>query len=472
MPLKIPARVAPPAAAAAASAVLLAVVALVLAACGGHGSGPASESLTPSALPPSEPAVLALPITIVTSAVQAQLERALPRADSLDRARCEALGGVVCHQYVFRRDTLALRVAGDRVDVLARLRYRGRVSLPNRGSVGSCGYPPEPMPRAELRFTTSLYWTTAWRLASRNTSLTSSLPDPCRVTLLEIDATPIMHRIADAQLAHVVQQVDSALPSLADLRRPADSLWRAMQEPMPLDSAGTMWLLMNPEQVGLAALDGQGTTIRTGLTLVARPRVVTGARPTVAVRPLPPLTLAPPAKGIRVPVQVEMPFAAVSRRATELLAAETAREALKVTRVDVTGAGDSAVVRLTLAGRMNASLTLAGRPRFDVASRQLVVDDLHYTVESRDFMTRVKATLGAPLIKHAIEQATNGGRLALGPQLDSARTQLTQQMNRPLAPDIVVGGGVTSLRLTGLYLTSDAFVVRVLLEGEAGLWAR
>ncbi|AHG90565.1 Protein of unknown function DUF4403 [Gemmatirosa kalamazoonensis] len=464
MPSKIPARVAP--------SCLATLVAVLLGACGGQGRAAKSEFLTPTTLPPSEPAVIALPVTIVTSAVQTHLERTLPRADSLDQARCQSLGGAVCHQYVFRRDTLALHVAGDRIDVLARLRYRGRVSLPTGGSVGSCGYPPEPMPRAELRFTTSLYWTTAWRLASRNTSLTSSLPDPCRVTLLGIDATPIMRRIADAQLARVAQEVDSALPTLADLRRPADSLWRAMQEPMPLDSTGSLWLLMNPERVGLAALDGQGTTIRTGLTLVARPRVVTGARPDITVRPLPSLALAPLARGLRVPVQVEMPFAAVSRRATELLAAETAREPLKVTRVDVAGAGDSAVVRLALAGRMNASLTLAGRPRFDVGTRTLVVDDLHYSVESRDFLSRVKATLGAPLIRHAIEQATNGGRLALGPQLDSARAQLTAQMNRPLAPDVVVGGGVTSLRLTGLYLTNDAFVVRVLLEGEAGLWAK
>jgi hypothetical protein len=416
--------------------------------------------------------VLALPITIATSAVQAPLERALPRADSLDRAKCMALGGVVCHQYVFRRDTLAFKMTGDRVDILARIRYRGRVSLPNGGNVGSCGYAPEAMPRAELRFMTNLYWTTAWRIASRGTSLTSSLPDPCQVTVLRIDATPLMRRIADAQLAHVAQQVDSALPALADLRRPADSLWRMLQQPMELDSAGTVWLLMNPETVGLAPIDGRGLTIQTGLTLVARPRVVTGPRPAVAVRPLPSLTLVPPSKGLRVPVQVELPFAEVSRRATELLAAETAREALKVTRADVSGAGDSAVVRLALSGRMNASLTLAGRPRFDVATRTLVVDDLHYSLDSRDFLTRVKATLGAPIVKHAIEQATNGGRLALGAQLDSARMQLTQQMNRPLAPDVVVGGGITGLRVTGLYMTATSFVVRVLLEGEAGLWAR
>src|SRR5688500_5139625 len=98
--------------------------ALLLAACG--SAAPATTtSITPTALPPSEPAVIALPITITTGAVRAQLERALPSADSLDRARCLALGGVVCHQYVFRRDTLSLQVTGDRVDVLARLRYRG-----------------------------------------------------------------------------------------------------------------------------------------------------------------------------------------------------------------------------------------------------------------------------------------------------------------------------------------------------------
>src|SRR5205085_9864572 len=99
--------------------------------------------------------------------------------------------------------------------------------------------------------------------------------------------------------------------------------------------------------------------------------------------------------------------------------------------------GDSAVVKIAMSGRMNASLTLTGRPRFDVSHRLLVFDDLHYNVASRDFLTRVKATLGAPLVKRAIEQATNGGRLALGPQLDSARTPLTQQINRPPAPDVV-----------------------------------
>ncbi len=442
-----------------------------LAACG-RGAGKPPASLTTAALPVSEPATIVLPITIPMRSVRAQLERAIPRADSVDRARCASLAGAICHQYVFRRDSIALTVVGDRVAMLAALRYRGRVSLPTGGSVGSCGYAPEPMRRAELRFATTMYWTTAWRLASRNTSLTTTLPDRCEVTLLRVDATPLMRRLAEAQLARAVQSVDSALPTLIDLRRPADSLWRAMQRPMALDAANSVWLVMSPEAIGLAPVVGSGATIRSGLTLIARPRVVSGARPDVAVRPLPPLSIAPAGAGLRVPVQLELPFADVSRRATDALVAETAREPVSVSRVDVSGAGDSAIVRIELHGRLNGTLTMAARPRFEIASRTLVFDDLQYTIASRDLLTRMKATLGAPLIRRAIERATSGGRVALGTQLDSARYQLDRQLNRPLSPDLLVGGGVRALRVTGLHMTPTAFVVRVLLEGEAGLWAR
>jgi hypothetical protein len=456
-----------------AMACVAASFATAVAGCGKPGAQSPTPASAAAPLPPLEPAVISLPVTIAAAAVQAQLDRALPRADSLDRARCQTLGGAVCHQYVFARDTLGVRFTGDRVDVLARLRYRGRVAVSSVGSLGSCGYPPEAMRRAELHLSTTLYWRSDWRLASRNTSLTTQLPDPCEVTVLRVDATPLMRRVADAQLARVAQQVDSALPAVADLRRAADSLWRALQTPLPLDSAGSMWLVMNPEQVGLAPLDGRGSEVRTGLTLVARPQVVTGARPAVRARPLPTLTLSDGRTGLRVPVQIELPYAEVARRAAELLAAETARQPLRVTGVAVHGAGgDTTVVTLSLAGRMNGALTLVGRPRFDAASRSLVVDDLHYTVESRDVLTRLKATLGAPLIKHAIDQATGGGRLALGPQLEAARMQITHQMNRPLAPDVAVGGGVRSLTVTAVRPTASAFVVRVLLEGEAGLWAR
>ena len=99
---------------------------------------------------------------------------------------------------------------GDRVELLARLRYRGRVALGGVAGLASCGYAPEPMKRAELRAATALYWRNDWRLGARNTSL-GAMPDPCEVTLLKVDATPLMQHIVDGQLATLTQQLDSLL---------------------------------------------------------------------------------------------------------------------------------------------------------------------------------------------------------------------------------------------------------------------
>src|SRR3712207_7650722 len=67
------------------------------------------------------------------------------------------------------------------------------------------------------------------------------------------------------------------------------------------------------------SIEGRGSAIHSGVTLVARPRIVSGPRPVVTVRPLPPLALARPATGLRVPVQIELPFAERSEEHTSEL---------------------------------------------------------------------------------------------------------------------------------------------------------
>jgi hypothetical protein len=241
---------------------------------------------------------------------------------------------------------------------------------------------------------------------------------------------------------------------------------------MPLDSARSAWLVMAPEGVSLAPLAGTGSAITTGIVVTARPRVVLGERPRVDVRPLPPLTLARPARGLHVPVEIEVPFADLSRRATALLVGQTAGDGLRVRAVNMWAVGDTVAVKVDLEGRLHGSLYLVGRYGWDAASRQLRLDDLRYTVASDRMMSRVKATLGAPLIRRALGQATSDGRVALGAQLDSMRLQLTSRLNGRLTPGMTMGGGVTDVRVEGVHATSGAFVVRAVLDGVAGLYVR
>jgi hypothetical protein len=104
------------------SAAILAA-ALALAGCGGHFEVPVPILSAPAVPPPTaEPATITLPIAIALSKIRTQLDSVFPPADSLDRAKCTAMGGLVCHQYLYRRDSLDLRASGDRVTLQTHLR--------------------------------------------------------------------------------------------------------------------------------------------------------------------------------------------------------------------------------------------------------------------------------------------------------------------------------------------------------------
>jgi uncharacterized protein DUF4403 len=449
------------------------IVLAALSACSRHFDVPSPAEAPPpgaaatSPVPPAEPATVAIPITISMAGLRARIDSVIPSTDSLDRAKCSALGGFVCHQYVYRRDSVDLEMSGDRVSLFMALRFRGRVALPGVGGIASCGYAPEPMRRAELRLATTLYWRVDWRLASRATSLAPGILDPCEVTVLRVDATPAMKRILDGQGARLKQQFDSVVPAVADLRPIADSMWRAMRTPFALDSASSVWFAMSPDAVSLAPLSGTGEAVVTAIALAAHPRIVVGQRPAADTRPLPSLTLAGKTSGIHVPLDIEIPFDELSRRATALLSGEVAGKGMRVGQITAWGVGDTVIVKVGVEGRLSGSLYLLGRISYDVATRSVLIGDLRYTLASSSKMSSIKASLGAPRIRGALAEATGHGRLAIGAQVEQLKSQLGDLLNRPIAPGVVLTGGVTDVRIERLFATPTAFVLRVVLDGEA-----
>jgi uncharacterized protein DUF4403 len=452
-----------------AASVLLAVV---LSGCANHFEVPVPVVSEPPPLPPQPVATVAIPVHIAMSAVASGLSSVFPPTDSLDRAQCLTLGGLVCHQYLYRRDTLDVSMQGDRITIFTRLRYRGRVALPGVGGIASCGFGPDSMKRAEMRMTTALFWTTAWRIASKGTSLTPRLLDPCQITVLNVDATPLMRKLIEGQLERLRKQVDSVVPAVADLRPSAESLWTVMSQPIALDSASTVWLVMAPEAAQLTALTGGGAVATTAILLTARPRVVVGTQPAVTQKPLPSLTLTQPASGLHVPVQIELPFAELSDRATAMMAALPPENGVKVNDVRIWGSGDTAVVKVGVAGKVTGSLYMLGRVAYDSTERAVLIKDLQYTLASNSAMSRFKASIGSGRIKHGIDEVTGHGHLRIGEQLDSLGARLTQELNRTLAPGVSLTGAIRSISIDRLYTTQTAFVLRVVLDGDATIEVR
>jgi Domain of unknown function (DUF4403) len=419
--------------------------------------------------PVAELAVIPVQVTYVLRSLTPVLDSLFPKRDSLAEATCKSVARLVCHQYVYQRDPLALSAAGARFSITTTMRYRARIGVPGAG-VASCGYGTETPRRAALSLATDLYWRRDWKIGSRETALSASLLDPCRVTALNVDATRALQSMIDGQLTAFSAQVDSVLPLAADLRPLADSIWRSFLEPTPLDTLNTLWMVLDPEAIRVVPLSGVGPSFRTAIVVYARPRVIAGARPAPISRALPALSLGTNPGGFVVPVSVELPFAEVNRRATELLVAETATTSERVDSVHVQASGDSVRIILDVSGSLRGRLTLMSRLRWDPSLRELRLDDLDWNLESRGAMSRMKATLAAPLIGRAIRKATMGGRVPLGAQLDSVRTQMLQLLNRTVSPGVILGGSITSLQVESVGTSESAFVVRARLLGQANVW--
>lgn len=440
-------------------------------ACHGNTAIAVDPTPVPVAVTAAIPSLAVVPVhvTYTLRSLRPSLDSLFPVRDSLNQAQCLALGGAVCHQYVYRRDSLVLSAQGDRLSIETRLAYRAQVGIAGLARVASCGYAPESMRRASLSVQTSLYWRKDWRLGARATQLTATLLDPCKVTVLGVDASKALQGVIDRQLTDFGQLADTTIPRVADLQPLADSLWRSFLEPTSLDTLNSLWLILDPQDVRVAPLVGNGPSFLTAITLYARPRVVAGAKPAALVKRLPTLTLGEAPANFDVPVSVEMPFAEIERRAGMLLAAEATGN-VHVDSMHVRGVADTVHVDLDVSGAMRGRLTLTARLRWNAALRELQLDDLAWTLASRGAMSRVKATLGAPLIGRAVRRATMGGRVPLGAQLDSVRVEMMRLLNGPIGVGVLLGSSVNDVQILGVTSTATAFVVQARLTGRAGVW--
>ncbi|WP_373062040.1 DUF4403 family protein [Gemmatimonas sp.] len=418
----------------------------------------------------AEMAVVPVRVTYVLSALTPSLDSLFPVSDSLSAARCAAIG-LVCHQYVYRREPLRVRAEGPQLSIETKLAYRARLgTVGGSARVASCGYAPEAMRRATTSMQTSLYWRRDWKIGVRDTKLAAALVDPCTVTALGLDATKTLQGVIDTQLALFAAEADTTIPTAGDFKPLADSLWRSFLEPTPLDSTNSLWLVLDPQAVRVTPFAGNGPSLITTMVLYARPRVIAGAKPVVRMKPLPVLSLGTAPAEYTVPVSVELPFAELERRAALLLAQETATGSVRVDSVHVRGMRDSVRIDLTVSGSLRGRLSLTSRLRWDAETREIRLDDLDWSLESRGRLSRVKATLGAPLVGRAVRRATNGGRVALGAQLDSVRAEMMRKLNGPMAPGVVMGSSVRDVQIIDVTATASAFVVRARLTGQSGVW--
>lgn len=443
----------------------------------------AIAAATTPAPPPPAPEVSTIVIPIRTSLapllpqLESQVPKGLAKTDAYELDPQKQFG----LKYRVARDPITLSVVGSGIHAMTTVHYSlegcRRTQKPFSGDIVmwpciSCGF-GEPMRDAWISFSSHLTWDANWRLHSTTRAQPVDFSsNRCQVTFVNIDITDWkIGPIVNEQLRQAVKTIDANTPKLTNIRPAAAQVWSALQTPVAI--APRTWLVMEPLDVALGPISGSGLSLTSMLTLRARTRVVVGERPPVTPKPLPPLRVDQAANGgIRIPFDVELPYAEANRLMAENFAKQT-YEGVAVDSIRLGPAADGRVA-IELNVRYHASFLkrysglvyLEGTPLFDAATRTVSLQNLNYSLDPRRKNPFIRI---ADRVAHEKLRATlaKTAHWSVAPQIDSIRDEIARAVTRPLAPGVMMRGTLGTIEPAAVTLDANGIVVHALATGNA-----
>jgi hypothetical protein len=459
------------------SACLVALAVLFSAAA------PAPQATLPVASAPApEDSVIEIPVRASLAPLITEVEKQVPkRLEKLDSFEMDPrnLFGI---RYRVLRDPVRIYMQNFGLHATTTVHFGiegcKRVVNPINGAATmwpcvSCGFSETPR-EALITLDSRLEWDAQWRIRSITKARPVEFPRPCTVTLLNIDLSEWkIGPMVDQQMRDVVKAIDRDTPKLTSLRATAQQVWTSLQTPSEL--APRTWLVFEPVDVALAPLRGSGQLVTSTLSLRARTRVVVGDRPAATARPLPPLRVAEPTgAGIRVPLDIELPYPEAGRLLTEQFGKRTYKVEGRDLIVDTLSLSPSSTGKVVLEAMIDyrggtfrsyrGSVFFEGTPTYDAATSSVVIADLDYTIDKRRHnpFLRIAERVVHETLRTRLRQ---NARWPIAAEIASMRAEVERAMTRALAPNVTMRGRVASIAPTAVIPHSAGITIRVLAAG-------
>lgn len=381
--------------------------------------------------------------------------------------------------YRVTRDPIRLRMIGAGLHASTTVRYAMQACR-GRFPCVSCGF-AEARREAEITLHTKLEWDPAWRLRSSTTLLPVHYPKPCEVTWFGLDITRrFVAPVVERQLGAAARIIDRNTPAVTNIRPQAEQIWTSLQTPFEL--APRTWLVMEPVDVALTPITGAGTIATSTLSLRALTKVVVGDRPAAARKPLPPLRVAPPpGDGVRIPLDLELPYDEASRLASREYAGRTYSVDGKPLTIESLRLAPAAGGRIALEAMIDyrggvlrnyrGIVHLQGTPQFDPATSMLFVPDLDYALDPnrRGFFTRVVEQAAHESIRQRLRESA---RLPLAGRIAEIRSEISRALTRPLAPGVTLRGTAQEIEPVAVHPGARTITIRIIATGNAAVEIR
>ncbi|MDP2227522.1 MAG: DUF4403 family protein [Moraxellaceae bacterium] len=374
---------------------------------------------------------------------------------------------VITYQ-VYVRD-LGLRMQGSdfagtvQVEFAVNSRFKSRLA---QFGVASCGV-NEPMPRVELGFAGTLGWSADNDLVITPKPWSLKWLRPCNITAfqLNVEALIDMPAVREKVRAAIEEAMQAGYRQLS-LRTALAKVWPELNAPREVQPG--VWLLPQPERVALVPPTGNGRYVSTGLSVQARPVLVSGPKPQVKVPPVPKLERSVPAEGMHLALKGDIALVDAAALMNRQLAGKPFKAGSRTVQIDdlrLYGYQDKAVIGLLLSQPVKAEIFVLGKPVFDVEKNEIRFEQLEYSLGTRDFLAKSANWLLGSAFREALQQQA---RFRFDADLADALKDF-RDFRQDLGQGLLLRGGIERVRPQGLYFTQERLEAQVLVDGKLAL---
>lgn len=426
----------------------------------------------PPALPPT---VVDLPLLIDLNTAVDLMENELPRRFGNAEKRIRIPGKKRgAFAYEIRRSPFEIKVQGDTFQIAATIHYQGRgwYNPPIGPEVGgSCGTTGK-RPRARVVISIRPEINRDWQLVAQPKlsylgPLTKTERDQCEVTFLKIDVTGQVLDAARRALRSQLPKLAATLKTM-DIRSEVEKVWNAIQKPIRL--ADSVWLMLRPEGVRLGRLSGTREMLGGTIGIQARPKIETGAKPTVALVPLPALDPGGAETGLNLLTEGRFDYLLISSNLTKAVAGTKINVpggTIEIKEVGVYGIGGGRLaLGVRFGGTSSGQIYFVGTPRYEDSTGRVVVPDLDYDASTTPLLVKSLAWLKADQIRDFLRAKAT---FPSAETMDRLSTLAATGMNRELVPGIFLSTTLNRTEILRLLPRTDALYLQAHATGQAAL---
>jgi hypothetical protein len=332
----------------------------------------------------------------------------------------------------------------------------------------------EQRPHIVVELVAPITLTSDWHLKtsaelSQLSPASDSTHDHCRVSFLNIDVTD---RVVEAATKAIEERLPAINAKVArvDMTRKATGWWASLNKPIRLTDG--VWLLLQPKQLRLGDVSGEGKVLNIEAGLDGYPMIVTGPRPKDPIPPLPPLAEGASTEGFHVLVDIDVDFTTITRTFTKELKGRSFTKGGRTATlysVSASSRGRKLLLDVRFDGDASGALRLSGTPHFDAARGQIAVPDLDYDLTTDSDLINAYSWLKSDELRALFREKA---RLPIDPISDQGKELVLKGLNRTIKDQIRLTGTVDSVSVLALYVRPRGLLVRASADGDARVAVR